>query len=173
MFYSFKNANNSYKMSMTDRTTKFKNISEQVIELVDEWYEKLGNLDKEMLTKRRNSQNRTIKEIIGHLIDSACNNHQRIIRLQYNKILDFPDYRQDNDKWIHLQNFQDADWSNLLNLWKFYNYHLVHVFQNLNMKALHHTWADFEGTIVSLEDMVTSYLFHVNLHVGEIEELIN
>ena len=158
---------------MTNRTTKFKNISEQIIELIDEWYEVLENLDQQKLTQKRNSQDRTVKEIIGHLVDSASNNHQRIVRLQYNSALKFPDYRQDNETWIKLQNYQEANWDNLLNLWKFFNYHMVHVFQNIDVETLHHTWTDFEGNVVSLEEMVTSYLFHVNLHLGEIEELIN
>ena len=61
----------------------------------------LNSLSVEAITLRRNSQNRTIKQILGHLIDSASNNHQRMVRLQYSKdLLFFPDYRQDNDLWI-------------------------------------------------------------------------
>lgn len=157
---------------MEQKTPRFKNISEQIIELVDEWHIKLGLLPDEVLIEKRNTQNRTIKEIIGHLIDSASNNHQRIIRLQYNPTLEFPDYRQDNEIWIHLQSYQTGNWQNLLDLWKFYNYHLVHVFQNINPEYLSNTWTDFEGTVVSLEEMVTGYLFHINLHLGEIEELM-
>lgn len=38
------------------------------------------------------------------VIDSASNNHQRMIRLQYSKdLLFFPDYQQDNDLWIAMQ----------------------------------------------------------------------
>lgn len=56
------------------------------------------SLPEETITQKRNRQNRTIKQILGHLIDSASNNHQRMIRLQYSKdLLFFPDYRQDND----------------------------------------------------------------------------
>ena len=67
----------------------------------------LNSLSVEAITLRRNSQNRTIKQILGHLIDSASNNHQRMVRLQYSKdLLFFPDYRQDNDLWIALQDYQ-------------------------------------------------------------------
>jgi hypothetical protein len=158
---------------MTNRTLKFKNISEQIIELVDEWHKKLIDIYDETLSNLKKPQDRIIKEIIGHLVDSASNNHQRIVRLQYNSVLEFPDYRQHNEKWILMQNYQETNWEDLLNLWKFYNYHLVHVFRNINKNALKHTWKDFEGNIISLEELVTSYLFHVNLHLGEIEELID
>lgn len=49
----------------------------------------LNSLSVEAITLRRNSQNRTIKQILGHLIDSASNNHQRMVRLQYSKDLLF------------------------------------------------------------------------------------
>ena len=58
----------------------------------------LNSLSVEAITLRRNSQNRTIKQILGHLIDSASNNHQRMVRLQYSKdLLFFPDYRHSGD----------------------------------------------------------------------------
>jgi hypothetical protein len=88
-------------------------------------------------------------------------------------MLEFPDYRQYNEKWIEMQNYQETNWENLLNLWKFYNYHLVHVFKNINTDTLNHTWTDYEGTIITLDALIKSYLFHINLHLGEIEELLD
>ena len=133
----------------------------------------LNSLSVEAITLRRNSQNRTIKQILGHLIDSASNNHQRMVRLQYSKdLLFFPDYRQDNDLWIALQDYQHTDWSNLIQLWKFYNLHIIQVIQSVDKSKLDSYWCDFEGTIVTLKDMIEGYLDHLLLHVGEIHELM-
>lgn len=155
-----------------NKEVKFINISEQIKELIEEWYQRLIKLSENDISGKKNFQNRTVREIMGHLIDSASNNHQRITRLQYNSKLDFPDYRQDNDQWIKIQNFQDENWIDLLNLWKYYNIHLTHIFKNIDNSKLKNTWTDFEGNVVTLEEMVTSYLFHINLHFGEIEELL-
>ena len=133
----------------------------------------LNSLSVEAITLRRNSQNRTIKQILGHLIDSASNNHQRMVRLQYSKdLLFFPDYRQDNDLWIALQDYQHTDWSNLIQLWKFYNLHIIQVIQSVDKSKLDSYWCDFEGTTVTLKDMIEGYLDHLLLHVGEIHELM-
>ena len=133
----------------------------------------LNSLSVEAITLRRNSQNRTIKQILGHLIDSASNNHQRMVRLQYSKdLLFFPDYRQDNDLWIALQDYQHTDWSNLIQLWKFYNLHIIQVIQSVDRSKLDSYWCDFEGTKVTLKDMIEGYLDHLLLHVGEIHELM-
>ena len=121
----------------------------------------LNSLSVEAITLRRNSQNRTIKQILGHLIDSASNNHQRMVRLQYSKdLLFFPDYRQ------------DTDWCNLIQLWKFYNLHIIQVIQSVDKSKLDSYWCDFEGTKVTLKDMIEGYLDHLLLHIGEIHELM-
>jgi hypothetical protein len=65
------------------------------------------------------------KEVIGHLIDSAANNHQRFVRAQSQDNLVFPGYAQ--EEWVRTQGYQDESWPLLVNLWRFYNLHLVHV----------------------------------------------
>ena len=95
-----------------------------------------------------------------------------MVRLQYHKELVFPDYRQDNDLWIAIQNYEKSDWKNLIQLWKFYNLHIIQVIEEADSSALQNFWTDFEGTKVTLEDMITGYLDHLHLHMNEIDELI-
>ncbi len=156
-----------------DNKTDFQDITDRIEELINIWEVKLLQLPQDVRTERRNSQNRTIKQILGHMIDSASNNHQRIVRLQYNKTLDFPDYRQDNDMWISIQNHQQEDWSKMINMWKYFNLHLGHIFLNIDPTRLSNVWKDFEGTSVTLGEMIEGYLVHFELHLLEIKELIN
>lgn len=135
--------------------------------------QKLIDLPFDTITKRRNKQNRTIKQIMGHLIDSAANNHQRMIRLQYNDKLDFPDYQQDNDLWIALQDYQNADWNITIQLWKYYNLHMIQVIKSVDHTKLENSWRNFEGITVTLCQMIDGYLGHIELHLGEIQELID
>ncbi len=152
--------------------TDFIKTTKGITQIIEIWEPKLTSLDKEVITERRNKQDRNIMQILGHLVDSASNNHQRMVRLQYNKELVFPDYRQDNDLWITIQNYQESDWHNLIQLWKFYNLHIIQIINQVDFLALKNSWTDFEGNKVSLKEMIIGYLDHLNLHINEIKELI-
>lgn len=148
-------------------------VTHGIKKVIIEWEPQLLDLSTAQITLKTNSQNRTIKQILGHLIDSASNNHQRMIRLQYNTELIFPDYRQDNDRWIGLQQYQYEDWYELVQLWKYYNLHMIHLISAVDQAKLNNTWHDFEGTEVTLQQMIEGYLSHLQLHINEIQELIN
>lgn len=151
----------------------FTSITQGIQEVVEREEQILQNLSNEIILAKRNKQDRTVKQILGHLIDSASNNHQRMVRLQYiDTQLDFPDYRQDNDRWISIQRYQSADWNNLIQLWKFYNLHIIHIINTVNISTLANYWHDFEGAKVTLKDMIEGYLSHLHLHINEIHELI-
>jgi DinB family protein len=65
------------------------------------------------------------REVIGHLIDSASNNHGRFVRAQLQPDLVFEGYAQDD--WVRTQRYQDAEWSDLVTLWAALNRHLARV----------------------------------------------
>ena len=65
------------------------------------------------------------KEIVGHLIDSASNNHGRFVRAQFSDDLVCPTY--DQDAWVRVQNYIRAPWVELVTLWSLYNLHLTRV----------------------------------------------
>lgn len=152
-------------------TKDYSTITAEILNLVNLWGQRLLGLSNEELSSRRNEQNRTIKQLVGHMVDSASNNQQRMVRLQYSKDLVFPDYTQDNDKWISIQNYQDANWMNLVQLWRYYNMHIVHIIDNIDKTKLENSWVDFEGNQVTLDEMIVGYLNHLKLHIEEIKEL--
>ena len=151
----------------------FSNVTSGILKYIDAWEHKFINLPIDIVTKRRNKQNRTIKQILGHLIDSAANNHQRMVRLQYNDKLNFPDYQQDNDLWIALQDYQNADWHTIIQMWKYYNLHLIQVIKTIDQTKLDNSWQSFDNTTVTLRQMIEGYLVHIELHINEIRELID
>lgn len=65
------------------------------------------------------------REIIGHLVDSASNNHQRFVRAAWQNDLVFQGYEQ--DRWVALQDYQHASWTELLTLWLTFNRHIARV----------------------------------------------
>ncbi len=151
----------------------FSTVTSGITNLIAIWEPKLTELPTNTIMYKWNKQNRTIKQILGHLIDSASNNHQRMVRLQYNPMLVFPDYRQDNDLWIKLQNFQNEDWNNMIQLWKYFNLHMIQVIRSVDLSALNNYWYDYEKTKVTLQEMIEGYLWHIELHLNEIQDLID
>src|SRR5215213_145753 len=65
------------------------------------------------------------KEILGHLLDSAVNNHHRFVRAQQVEELTFPHYEQEH--WVSSQGYGERPWPELVDLWRLYNRHLAHV----------------------------------------------
>lgn len=155
---------------------EFEPITQGVIALIDEWEPKLLSLSDDVISKIRNSQNRTIKQIVGHMVDSASNNNHRIVHMQYQQSpLLYPNYaiNGNNDKWIAIQNYQEQDWSSLIQIWKYSNLHIVHVIRNIDSTKLENKWHYSEERLISLKDGVIDFLRHFKLHLSEIDELID
>jgi DinB superfamily len=106
------------------------------------------------------------KEILGHLIDSAANNHQRFVRLQMTSRLDLPGY--DGDEWVRLQRYQDRSWSEIVDLWQMYNTHLAGVIRLVDPKALPNVWHMPDGKDVDLEFIIRDYVVHMRHHLDQI-----
>lgn len=154
---------------------EFVKNNQELIELINEWEPILSQLPEDILTERRNRQNKTIKQILGHMIDSASNNTHRITHLQYQPSpLTFPDYANlgNNDKWIAIQNYQDENWDHLIQLWKYSNLHIIHVISNVSEDKLDNVWINALNETISLKAMIINYLHHFKLHLNEISDLI-
>jgi hypothetical protein len=67
------------------------------------------------------------KEIIGHLIDSASNNHGRFVRAQLQDDLIFDGYEQ--AEWVRVEAYQERKWVDLVRLWQAFNHHLANVME--------------------------------------------
>ncbi len=149
-------------------------IAQELLDLTEEWSQTLLALEEDVISNRRNRQNRTIRQIVGHLVDSASNNIHRMIHLQYQPLpLIFPDYANlgANDIWIGIQNYQEEDWQTLVELWKYLNRHFTHVMLNIKAAALENIWLSALGQEITLKAMVLDYPRHFKLHLSEIKEL--
>lgn len=156
-------------------STKFDALCKELTALIDEWEPLLCSLPEVVRRGKRNKQNRTIKQIIGHMVDSATNNTHRIIHMQYQSSpVQYPDYANlgNNDRWIAIQNYQAKDWSQLIRLWDTCNRHIVHVIQQVDEEKLKQVWTTALGEEVTLEEMIVDFPRHFKLHLEEIEELL-
>lgn len=73
------------------------------------------------------------KEILGHLIDSAANNYQRFIRIQYENT---PVIFYNQNKWNELNQYQQLESKNIIDLWAIYNEHLLEVIKSIPVESL-------------------------------------
>ena len=154
----------------------FENSCQEMLQLIEAWETRLLALSEEIISNRRNTQNRSIMQILGHLVDSASNNTHRIIHLQYRENpMTFPNYATmgNNDRWIAIQDYQHENWDNLVQLWKYANLHFIHIVRNVDQTKLDNRWISGEGELISLRENIEGYLPHLELHLREIEKLIN
>ncbi len=120
------------------------------------------------------------KEILGHLIDSAANNHGRFVRAQLQDDLVFEGYAQ--DAWVMLQQYTNADWQHLVILWRLYNLHIARVVSqippetlrqqvtrhNFHQIAFHTVPEDQPATLGYFIDDYTKHLVH---HLNQIKAI--
>ena len=111
------------------------------------------------------------REILGHLIDSACNNHRRFVIGRLPQTTTFDGYEQ--DAWVSHQQYAREPWRDLVALWTAYNRHLAHLMANTPDAAaarpLATTWGAGEITLAFLMD---DYIVHLRHHLAQLRALL-
>lgn len=111
-----------------------KDLSERLLFLVNAAEPRLCAMSEIESTRPILSGGWSRKQVIGHLIDSASNNHQRFVRAVLQTSLDFPGYDQDGN--VRAQGVQEVNWLLLVGLWVTYNRYLAHVIAQLPASKL-------------------------------------
>jgi DinB superfamily len=106
------------------------------------------------------------KQAIGHLIDSASNNHQRFVRAALQGSLEWPDY--DQDGCVRVEAFQDAPWEMLVEVWRALNRLLAHVLTHLPAEAAAAPCRIGDHAPVPLEEIARSYVSHIEHHLAQL-----
>ena len=106
------------------------------------------------------------KEILGHLIDSASNNHQRFVRAQFSSEIRLPEYEQ--ERWVRTQSYQTESWENIVELWKSFNLHLLHVAAKIPVDKIDSLCFIGESEPVTLEFLFSGYVQHMKHHLQQI-----
>ena len=117
------------------------------------------------------------REIIGHLIDSASNNHQRFVRAAWQEDLIFPGYEQDG--WVELQNYQETPWKEIVGLWAAFNRHIARVMaaipeaERVRSRPRHNlhliAWrAVPESESTTLDYFMNDYVGHLEHHLSQV-----
>ena len=106
------------------------------------------------------------KEVAGHLIDSAINNHYRFVRAALDGSYEGPPYAQHG--WVALHGYAELSWTELLRLWSAHNDLLARTVERIPHSRLSARCRIGYGESVSLEFLITDYLDHLEHHLDQI-----
>lgn len=146
-------------------------------QIIEASHSRLSAISESQSEKPRAEDHWSCKQILGHLIDSAANNHARFVLGQLKDDLVFPGY--DQDGWVRTNHYQEAPWSQLVELWRSYNLHLHHLMTHadqgkLNTPCTLHTLQEIafktvpESEPVTLEYLMQDYVVHLQHHLHQI-----
>ena len=129
-----------------------------------------AGIDEALSRERAKPDGWCAREVVGHLIDSACNNHRRFILGQTPGLAKFDGY--DGDVWVARQRYIDESWADIVALWAAYNRHLRHVIartpaDHLSMSAMS---PDGDGP-VSIGFLMQDYVGHIRHHLEQVRRL--
>ena len=149
-----------------------KDVYHELNSIISDFYSRYKDLDNKIASKRPGVDKWTLKEIMGHLIDSASNNHQRFVRLQIVDELIFPGYGKDNSKWLEIAKYNEMNFSDIMLLWKQYNILIGNIIKGADKSKLENRWENSEGDKNSLRDLMIDYVRHIKEHLKHFEETL-
>ncbi len=141
--------------------------------------EDLFEMQESFVAKARKEGAWSRKQILGHLIDSASVNHQRIIEAQINDSIVFVGYK--HEQWVELQGYQEQDWEELVTLWSALNMHICAVVERIPSNVLdklhdEHSYARTAfrelptDQASTLGYLIEDYFAHLQYHLDQILE---
>jgi hypothetical protein len=141
-------------------------VAGELLSVVEAASEALREIDDREASLRSAPGAWSKKEILGHLLDSAANNHHRFIRAQQVEELTFPAYEQEH--WVTSQGYRERPWTELVDLWRLYNRHLAHVISMIPEERLAVMCVIGPDKPVSLGYLIEDYLVHLRHHLQEL-----
>lgn len=106
------------------------------------------------------------KQILGHLIDSASNNHQRFVRALLQDELRWPGY--DQAGCVRVQRYQDLPWSSLVQFWAGYNRLLAHILSEVPEGKGRTQCFIGQHPVMTLDELAADYVKHMEHHLDQI-----
>ncbi|HYL34735.1 MAG TPA: DinB family protein [Bryobacteraceae bacterium] len=141
-------------------------LSERLKEVVESAAHNFAGYENASAAKNLQAGGWSRKQILGHLIDSASNNHQRFVRALLLDELTWPNY--DQEGCVRAQRYQEAEWADLVRLWTSYNRFLAHVLAGVPAAKLSTKCRIGDDPPLTLEELAVDYLRHMEHHLEQI-----
>ncbi|MGA7081238.1 MAG: DinB family protein [Terriglobales bacterium] len=127
---------------------------------------RLERLSREAVESKPTPSTWSPKEELGHLLDSAANNHQRIVRAQLEDKLAMPGYNQ--NRWVAVNGYQRRDWKELIEVWAALNRQLLAAAESVPDAAWSHTLTVAGSEPMTLQFVFEDYVAHMLHHLQHI-----
>ena len=141
-------------------------VAKQLRELIEQTKPRLLALSEKQAAEKSFGEKWSLKEILGHLVDSAATNHQRFVRMQERPNIGKFGYEQEH--WVNSQQYRNEPWGDLVNLWYYYNKHLAHVIEHVDRKTLTNVCEMDYPKPATLEFVIKDYVRHMQHHLNQI-----
>ena len=129
-----------------------------------------AGIDEALSRERPKADGWCAREVVGHLIDSACNNHRRWIIGQTPGLAKFDGY--DGDVWVTRQRYVDESWADIVSLWAAYNRHLRHVIARTPADRLTMSATAPDGSeAVTVGFLMQDYVAHIRHHLQQVKRV--
>jgi len=138
----------------------------QLRTLIHEIPPRLGKLPPSQLELKPLASSWSPKEELGHLLDSAANNHQRIVRAQLEDEPKMPGY--DGDAWVELHRYQQRNWQEMIELWRALNKQLLVAAEAVPDSAWSRTCTIADSLPLTLKFVFEDYIDHMTHHLQHI-----
>lgn len=127
---------------------------------------RMSHISEAVASRKPTPQTWSAKEVVGHLIDSASVNLERILRVSLQSGLSLHVYPQ-ND-WVRLQGYQERPFAEIVTLWQALNLHIAHVVEKLPEESLAHTFDVPHARNVTLRFLIDDYIAHLLHHLRQV-----
>ncbi len=144
-----------------------KEASEKLLYIINDAKDSFVHISQQQWDAKPSAATWSKKEILGHLIDSAANNHLRFVRAQQVDTI-FRSHGYEQDFYVSRQHYRDTPANELIELWYAYNRQLATVIKYIDPAKLGVTCYIGEYEPVALSFVVTDYVTHIIHHLDEI-----
>ncbi|TDQ08881.1 DinB family protein [Pedobacter metabolipauper] len=127
----------------------------------------LLEIDENTFSMKPNPEKWSKKEIIGHLIDSATNNHHRFVRGQFEET---PAITYDQNKWNQGNYYQLINSTQIISFWEAYNRQLLELINHLPKEKLNHNINVGTENNPTIGFLIDDYVQHLEHHLKQVLE---
>ena len=113
----------------------------------------------------------SVEEGLGHLLDSAANNHQRIVRAQVEDNPAMPGY--DGEQWVALHAYQKRDWHEMIGTWGALNRQLLAAAEAVPDSAWSRTCTIEDSAPLTIQFVLEDYIHHMRDHLRQMKVQID
>ena len=143
-----------------------KSVEHQLRTMIDDARPRLLRLGEAGASAKPFPDKWSLKEILGHCVDSAHNNLQRVVRMQ--EVPNIGSFQYSQAHWVDAQNYLAEPWDELVNVWYYANRHLAHTIGNIKPATLGNVVDMGNPKPATLQYVAEDYLRHLRHHLDQI-----